>query len=199
MDEKEKNQNLQNTSTTDTSSNQQDDFDPDSLFFKFELDDQGISAEDAQKLEEAAKKGEDLDEEELAPEDKKVIEEIVNKKVAPLQEKIFKEKRELEIEKFLSSEEGKFFAEYRERIKKLAFHPKFKDLKVDALAALAAGKDLPKIAAKIKESEEKDKLGGGSSPGLSKSQTEGGLPKPAWEMSKEEFRAFVQKIMARGD
>jgi hypothetical protein len=129
-------------------------------------------------------------------EDRKIIDDRINKKLAPYQQEMERQRREGELSAFLNSEDGKMFKDYEGRIRKVMLDPRAKSLKVDAIASIVAAKDLLKMGAKMgKEADieaDATRSGGGNQrPTEAKSFD-------AWSMPKESFNDTVER-MKRGE
>jgi hypothetical protein len=129
-------------------------------------------------------------------EDKKLIDERINKKLAPYQQEIEKQKREGELSSFLNSEDGKLFKDYEGKIRKVMLDPRAKSLKVDAIASIVAAKDLLKMGAKM--GQEADIEADGTKSGGDSQRPTSAKSFDAWSMPKENFNDAVER-MKRGE
>jgi hypothetical protein len=129
-------------------------------------------------------------------EDKKLIDERINKKLAPYQQEIEKQKREGELSSFLNSEDGKLIKDYEGKIRKVMLDPRAKSLKVDAIASIVAAKDLLKMGAKM--GQEADIEADGTKSGGDSQRPTSAKSFDAWSMPKENFNDAVER-MKRGE
>lgn len=104
------------------------------------------------------------DEEEVAPEDKKVIGKLVGERLGPLEKKVQEQADRAEVDSLIANRPE--FAKYRERILTYMKHPSYQNIPASNIANIVAGKDLMKIGAeKEREAQRKaneTKGGGGS-------------------------------------
>jgi len=130
----------------------------------------------------------DNDEEEIDPEDEKVINRVVDRKLSPIAEKIQKQNDEIEVNTYLV--DNPEMAKYKPAILKYASHSAYKNIPISNIAAIVSAKDQQKIGAKKEREarENSDKTKDGSNPTR---KTEG---KVDWaNASLEEVEAQIAK------
>jgi hypothetical protein len=87
------------------------------------------------------------------------VTKVVKSATEPLAEDVVAIKRQLELQGFLSSEDGKDFSAYAKKIEKVSMLPQYKNLPASQVAYLVAGKELLKIGAeRAKKAEEEARV-----------------------------------------
>jgi hypothetical protein len=138
------------------------------------------------------KEGEDEDDEEVLPEDKKVISRVVGEALGPLQKQLQDQADQAELTNFVSTNPE--YAKYKQSIEVYMKHPAYKNIPVKNIAAIVASKDLQKLGAQ-KEREAREAAeatrGGGSTARSTPGQKD-------WSTaSKEEFEAKKAEVFGR--
>lgn len=132
---------------------------------------------------------ENEDEEEIAPEDEKLINRVVSKTFAPIIDKTIAADDDKEITKFLT--ENPDFKPFEAKARRFIAHPSRRHLPVKAVFYEVAGDQLIKIGAKREQEATKKakdtQTGGGSNRG-------GGGEPDAWQLTPDEFEAKQEKI-----
>lgn len=157
------------------------------------------------KKPEEKDKGKKEDEEDIDDEDAKLIDKRVEQKLAErdaankAQAEAESKKnakineRKSELDTFFSSEDGKPFKQFEEKIRNYAMSSHLLNVKIDnAIAAVVGTKNLIKIGAKLAKEADRE---------TTESNT-GGNPKPRvtptgtdpWKMSPDEFQAVQDKV-----
>ncbi len=136
--------------------------------------------------------GEGEDDEEVLPEDKKVISKVVNDALTPIQKQLQDQADRAELNNFIS--EKPEFAKYKPAIEVYMKHPAYRNIPVKNIAAIVAAKDLQKIGAQ-KEREAQAAAnatkGGGNTARVTPGQKD-------WSTaSKEEFEAKKAEVFGR--
>lgn len=139
---------------------------------------------------EPKKDGEEDDE--VLPEDKKVISKVVNDALTPLQNQLQEQADQAELTNFVS--DNPEYSKYKDTIKVYMKHPAYKNIPVKNIAAIVASKDMQKLGAQ-KEREAREAAeatrGGGSTARLAPGQKD-------WSTaSKEEFEAKKAEVFGR--
>lgn len=148
------------------------------------------------KIEKLKSKTETSDEEdsetgdsEIAPEDEELISKVVAKRFAPILSKTMADEDNAEIAGFIA--ENPDFKPYEAKIRKFMSHDSRRHLPVSTIAYEVAGKDLMKLGAersrKADEEASHTQTGGGAARG-------GTGEKKVWDMSKEEFAEYKEKV-----
>jgi hypothetical protein len=150
--------------------------------------DKGNGADKGKDEEEDADA--DNDEEDVAPEDAKIIDKRIAKALKPFADKQVQEQDKAEVDAFVSANPD--FKPYADKVLKWAQHPSRQGIPIESIFYEVAGKDLMKIGAergkKADEEAKKTNAGGGNNRGGNNGGT-----KPVWEMSKDEFEAEQAK------
>ena len=160
-------------------------------------DDDDIFIKDESETEPDKKEKDDKDDDEdIDDSDKKIIASEVDKRMAPLVQTIESQKREAELQSFLSTEEGKVFQPFADKIRQYQKHPSLKGLKLSAIAYAAAGKNLLKIGADmaVKAKAEADN---GNISGNSTKPADNGAIVDVTKMTRAEFEAHKNSILRR--
>lgn len=146
------------------------------------------------------KEGEDdSGEEEYDPDDKEFIDRTVEQKLAAQRaEDQARQTRERAVDDYFESEEGKLFAQHKDKVREIIHHKGlsgFKDTKAAIESVIIAREGglknvMTKIANMKKEADadaEKDRLGGDN-------DARNDQPTDRWSMSKEDFEAHLLKV-----
>lgn len=154
-----------------------------------------------EKLSKPKDDEEDIDEsedEEINPEDERVISRVLDKKISPflkpLLDKQVAAENESEINAFLSQEGNEAFKPYEAKVRKYMAHPSRKAIPVEELFYSVAGKDLIKIGAERERKavdKAKDSQSGGGSARDDGSQ---GKQKDPFKMTDAEFEAAKLEV-----
>ena len=132
-------------------------------------------------------KSEDEDDE-INPDDEKVITRVLSKKLQPLFEDKMKAEDHAEVSEFIATHPE--FAPYENKVRKFMQHESRRNLPIKSIFYEVAGDDLIKIGAE-RERKATEKAGHGSTGGGS---ARGGLSKNDWDMTPEEFQAKKEHI-----
>jgi len=149
------------------------------------------------KLEKQADKSSDrgeaddedeIEDEDISPEDAKVIDRVVQKRLEPILAEKEQESLKSEINTFIDANPD--FKPFASKALKWAVHPSWKNVPTEQLMYAVAGKQLLTIGAKRREIADKKisqtKVGGNSSQSTSS--------KSVWDMSDEEFEQEVNRV-----
>ena len=183
------------TSEDETAQNDADDEEPPSRKPRTNAD--WVALRRQRKLEkERAKHGEEQgegeeteDDDDISPEDAKIIEKVVSKRLQP-----FEEEREIqsirsEINEFVAKNPD--FKDFIPKAEKWARHPSWKNVPTEQLMYAVAGKQLLAIGAKRREEGDRKaretQVGGNST-------ASSGAKKPVWEMTDAEFSNEVERV-----
>jgi len=148
-------------------------------------DPEDIEIETRQALKEAK----DKDDDEVDPDDEKVIEKIVAKKLK--EAGLSTTKDQVEVDAYLRANPD--FGKYRSVMLKYLAHPAYRNIPVSNVAAIVAAKDMQKLGAK-KEREVSKKAKATQSGGSSARKADGG--KIDWfKASSKEVEAEVSKVL----
>lgn len=141
---------------------------------------------------ESAKGEEGEDDEEILPEDKKVISKVVSDALTPIQKQLQDQADRAELNNFISEQPE--FAKYKTVIEVYMRHPAYRNIPVKNIAAIVASKDLQKIGAqKEREAQAATNAtkGGGSTTRVVPGEKD-------WSRaSKEEFEAKKAEVFGR--
>lgn len=147
------------------------------------------------KLEQKANgaKDDEGEDDDVDPNDEKIIGKLVDKRLQPFIEKQAKEEDEAEISSFI--QKNPEFQPYIDRVRKFASHDSRKNIPIESIFYEVAGKDLMKIGADkaqkaIDEAKKSGSGGGGDRGGDSGA-------KPVWDMTPAEFDAYKQDIRSK--
>lgn len=143
-----------------------------------------------QKEKETYEEDDDNDDGEVAPEDERIISNVISKKFAPLIEKTQQAEDDREINAFLA--ENPDFKPFEAKARRYIQHPSRAHLPVKTIFYEVAGDKLLKIGAERRAKADEDakstQTGGGSN------RAGSGGEKSTWEMSEEEFEAEKEKV-----
>lgn len=148
-----------------------------------------IEREQRKSTEE--QKGEDGDDDDISPEDARLIDRRIAKAIAPFEQKAVQEQLTSEINTFVASNPE--FKPYADKVAKWAQHPSWENVPVDRIFYAAAGPNLMKMGAQRKA--EQDRKAAETRPGGSSSAAESG-GKPIENMTDAEFAAYTDRIRA---
>jgi len=141
------------------------------------------------KHDEEQGEAEDEGDDDVSPEDAKIIEKVVARKLQPFEEEREAQTIRSEINEFVSQNPD--FKEFVAKAEKWARHPSWKNVPTEQLMYAVAGKQLLTIGAKRREDADRKaretKVGGNSTSGT-------GAKKPVWDMTDAEFKAEVDKV-----
>jgi hypothetical protein len=137
-------------------------------------------------------KKEEGEDEEVLPEDKKVISRVVSEALSPLQKQLQEQADQAELTNFVT--ENPEYAKYKQSITVYMKHPAYRNIPVKNIAAIVASKDLQKIGAQ-KEREAQAAANATKGGGSSARVAPGG--KDWTKASKEEFEAKRAEVFGR--
>ena len=141
------------------------------------------------KHNEEQGEAEDSEDDDISPEDAKIIEKVVAKKLQPFEEEREMQSIRSEINEFVANNPD--FKEFVQKAEKWARHPSWKNVPTEQLMYAVAGKQLLTIGAKRREEADRKaretQVGGNSTQGT-------GAKKPVWDMTDAEFKAEVDKV-----
>ena len=130
------------------------------------------------------------EDDEIAPQDEKLISKVVAEKFSPLIEKHLQAEDAQEVSSFIKDNPD--FAPYEKKVSEFMKHESRRHLPIKSIFYEVAGDDLLKIGAeRARQADNEAKqtqTGGGSNRG-------GNAPKSAWSMTKEEFEAEQLKVL----
>lgn len=135
---------------------------------------------------------EEEDDDNIDPEDSKIIQKHVAKALSPFLAKQMQDEDSQEIGDFIKQNPD--FAPYADKVRKFAQHPSRREMPIKALFYEVAGDDLLKIGAdrvrKANAEARKTVAGGGTGAGSD-------APKGAWDLTPEEFTAQQDAVRSK--
>ena len=144
------------------------------------------------KHDEEQGEAEDEDED-VSPEDAKIIEKVVAKKLQPFEEEREAQTIRSEINEFVAQNPD--FKEFVAKAEKWARHPSWKNVPTEQLMYAVAGKQLLTIGAKRREEANRKaretQVGGNSTQGT-------GAKKAVWDMTEDEFKKELDRVKTGG-